>query len=205
MPIRAGRVGVNPTDVDVNGHVLGTSDSYSKSQIDAKLSKKLNAEKVGGLEFRENNGVAQYKLPSGVEWANFSSGGATPTLLWTNAGFTVTQKTDMYGYFECTGNGNAEAITLDIDIDSYEYYIFLACRVSNSSLIKFFNVLSAETLKNCNNNSRVQNCSWISNNTGYLKVQQNKLVIPATSTQDGFLGVYKVWGCNGLGLDEMIF
>lgn len=205
MPIRAGRVGVNPTDVDVNGHIKGTSDSYSKAQIDAKLSKKLNSEKVGGLEFREENGVAQYKLPSGVEWTNFSSGGATPTLLWTNAGFTVTEHSGASGYFDCTGNGNAEAITLDIDIDSYEYYIFLACRVSGSSLIKFYNVLSAETLKNCNDNSRVQNCSWVADYTGSLKVVQNKLVIPKTETASGFLGVYKVWGCNGLGLDEMIF
>lgn len=204
MPIRAGRVGVNPTDVDVNGHIKGTSDSYSKAQIDAKLSKKLNSEKVGGLEFREENGVAQYKLPSGVEWTNFSSGGATPTLLWTNDGFTVNQGS-LYGYINCNGNGNAEAIITDIAIDSYEYYIFLACKVSNSSVIKFYNVLSAETLKNCNDNSRVQNCSWTGDFTGYLKVQQNKLVIPKTDTTSGFLGVYKVWGCNGLGLDEMIF
>ena len=204
MSIRAGRVGVNPTDVDVNGHIKGTSDSYSKAQIDAKLSKKLNSEKVGGLEFREENGVAQYKLPSGVEWTNFSSGGATPTLLWTNDGFTVIQNS-LYGYFDCTGNGNTDAITIDIDIDSYEYYIFLACKVSGSSLIKFYNVLSAETLKNCNDNSRIQNCSWNNNYTGYLRVEQNKLIIPATSTASGFLGVYKVWGCNGLGLDEMIF
>lgn len=204
MSIRAGRVGVNPTDVDVNGHVKGSSDSYSKAQIDAKLSKKLNSEKVGGLEFREQNGVAQYKLPSGVEWANFSSGGATPTLLWTNDGFTVTQG-NIYGYITCNGDGNAQAISTDIDIDSYEYYIFLACRVAGSSVIKFYNVLSAETLKNCNDNSRVQNCSWTGDYTGYLKVVQNKLIIPATSTASGFLGVYKVWGCNGLGLDEMIF
>lgn len=205
MPIRAGRVGVNPTDVDVNGHIKGTSDSYSKAQIDAKLSKKLNSEKVGGLEFREENGVAQYKLPSGVEWTNFSSGGATPTLLWTNDGFTVTQNANLYGNIVCAGNGNTEAITTDIDIDSYEYYIFLACRVAGSSVLKNYNVLSAETLKNCNNNSRVQNCSWVSDFTGNLKVEQNKLIIPATSTANGFLGVYKVWGCNGLGLDEMIF
>ena len=204
MSIRAGRVGVNPTDVDVNGHVKGSSDSYSKAQIDAKLSKKLNSEKVGGLEFREENGVAQYKLPSGVEWTNFSSGGATPTLLWTNNGFTVNQG-DLYGYINSNGDGNAEAVITDIDIDSYEYYIFLACRVSGSSVIKFYNVLSAETLKNCNNNSRVQNCAWTGNYSGYLKVQQNKLVIPMTNKSDGFLGVYKVWGCNGLGLDEMIF
>ena len=204
MPIRAGRVGVNPADVDVNGHIKGASDTYSKSQIDAKLSKKLNSEKVGGLEFREENGVAQYKLPSGVEWTNFSSGGATPTLLWTNAGFTITQNA-MYGYFDCTGTGNAEAITTDIDIDSYEYYIFLACRVVDASLIKFYNVLSAKTLKDCNNNSCVQNCSWKDDYTRSLKLVQNKLVIPATNTASGFLGVYKVWGCNGLGLDEMIF
>lgn len=204
MPIRAGRVGVNPADVDVNGHIKGASDTYSKSQIDAKLSKKLNSEKVGGLEFREENGVAQYKLPSGVEWTNFSSGGATPTLLWTNDGFTVTQNS-MYGYFDCTGNGNTEAITTNIDIDSYEYYIFIACKVSGSSLIKDYSVLSAETLKNCNNNSSIQNCQTRSNYTGYIRVEQNKLVIPATRTDSGYLGVYKVWGCNGLGLDEMIF
>lgn len=205
MAMRAGRVGVNPTDVDVDGHVKGTSDSYSKAQIDAKLSKKLNSEKVGGLEFREENGVAQYKLPSGVEWTNFSSGGASPTLLWTNNGFTASEHSGLSGYFDCTGNGNTAEIITDIDIDSYEYYIFLVGRVSGSSLIKCYNVLSAETLKNCNDNSRIQNCSWISDYTGYLKVVQNKLVIPKTETTSGFLGVYKVWGCNGLGLDEMIF
>lgn len=203
MSIRAGRVGVNPTDVDVNGHVKGSSDTYSKSQIDTKLSKKLNADKVGGLEFREEDGNAQYKLPDG-DWTNFSGGGATPTLLWTNNGFVVTEA-DIYGYIHSDGDGNATAVTTDIDLDSYEYYIFLAVRINDSGVIKSFNVLSAETLKHCNNNSRLFNSAWSNGFTGYLRVENNKLVIPATSKSSGFLGVYKVWGCNGLGLDELIF
>lgn len=204
MSIRAGRVGVNPTDVDVNGHIKGSSDTYSKSQIDTKLSKKLNADKVGGLEFREEEGNAQYKLPDG-EWTNFSGGGATPTLLWTNDNFTIRQEA-LYGVMNSDGNGNASPIVTDIDIDSYEYYAFLAVRISNSDVIKSFNVLSAETLKNCNNNARLFNSYWANSFSNTLRVDNNnKLVLPATSTSSGFLGVYKVWGLGDLGLDEQIF
>lgn len=205
MPIRAGRVGVNPTDVDVNGHIKGTSDSYSKAQIDAKLSKKLNADKVGGLEFRESEGNAQYKIPNG-DWTNFSGGGATPTLLYTNNNFSVSQG-DLYGTIRSAGNGNPSAIVTDIDIDSYKYYVFLAVRMSSSSttVIKSFNVLSAETLKNCNNTARFHNSFWADSYTDTVKVQNNKLVLPATNSSAGFLGVYKVWGLGDLGLDEQIF
>lgn len=203
MSIRAGRVGVNPTDVDVNGHVKGSSDTYSKSQIDTKLSKKLNADKVGGLEFREEDGNAQYKLPDG-DWTNFSGGGAAPTLLWTNDGFTVASHT-LYGFMTSDGYGNAQPVVTDIDIDSYKYYGFLAVRINNSTVMKSFNVLSAETLKNCNNNARLFNGSWANGYSETLRVENNKLVIPSVNRNSGFLGVYKVWGFDDLGLDEQIF
>lgn len=79
MALQAGRTGVRKNQVDFLGRVKGggSADTYTKTQIDTKLSAKQDAEKIGGLEFRDNEGQAQYKTPTG-EWTNFSSGGDAP-------------------------------------------------------------------------------------------------------------------------------
>ena len=70
MSLKAGRVGVNPKEVDVNGNLKESSNSYSKAESDAKFETKAD---IGGLQFRVESGTAQYKIPEG-DWVNFNSG-----------------------------------------------------------------------------------------------------------------------------------
>lgn len=70
MSLKAGRVGVNPKEVDVNGNLKESSNSYSKVESDEKFETKAN---IGGLQFRVVSGTAQYKTPEG-DWVNFNSG-----------------------------------------------------------------------------------------------------------------------------------
>lgn len=71
MSLKAGRVGVNPKEVDVNGNLKKeSSNSYSKAESDEKFETKAN---IGGLQFRVESGKAQYKTPEG-DWVNFNSG-----------------------------------------------------------------------------------------------------------------------------------
>lgn len=70
MSLKAGRVGVNPKEVDGNGNLKEASNSYSKAESDEKFETKAN---IGGLQFRVESGTAQYKTPEG-DWVNFNSG-----------------------------------------------------------------------------------------------------------------------------------
>lgn len=72
MSLKAGRVGVNPREVDGNGNLKESSNSYSKVESDEKFETKAN---IGGLQFRVEpvSGTAQYKTPVG-DWVNFNSG-----------------------------------------------------------------------------------------------------------------------------------
>lgn len=72
MSLKAGRVGVNPREVDGNGNLKESSNSYSKAESDEKFETKAN---IGGLQFRVESvsGTAQYKTPQG-DWVNFNSG-----------------------------------------------------------------------------------------------------------------------------------
>ena len=70
MSLKAGRVGVNPKEVDGNGNLKESSNSYSKAESDEKFETKAN---IGGLQFRVESGTAQYKTPEG-DWTNFSNG-----------------------------------------------------------------------------------------------------------------------------------
>ena len=70
MSLKAGRVGVNPKEVDGNGNLKESSNSYSKAESDEKFETKAD---IGGLQFRVESGTAQYKTPEG-DWTNFSNG-----------------------------------------------------------------------------------------------------------------------------------
>lgn len=75
MALKAGRVGVNKNQVDEFGNITGGAvpeNVYTKTQCDNKFETKAH---IGGLQFRDNDGTAQYKLPNG-DWVNFSSGGS---------------------------------------------------------------------------------------------------------------------------------
>lgn len=94
MALKAGRVGVAKSEVDEFGHITGggtPENVYTKSQCDNKFELKSH---IGGLKFRDNDGIAQYQLPNG-EWTNFSSGGGEtlgfniPEELVVTTGFIV--------------------------------------------------------------------------------------------------------------------
>lgn len=75
MALKAGRVGVAKDQVDEFGKITGGStpeNVYTKTQCDNKFETKAH---IGGLQFRDNDGTAQYKLPNG-DWVNFSNGGS---------------------------------------------------------------------------------------------------------------------------------
>lgn len=80
MALKSGRVGVAKEQVDVFGKITNIpapENVYSKTQCDNKFETKAH---IGGLQFRDNEGQAQYKIPNG-EWVNFNSGGVY-TSLW---------------------------------------------------------------------------------------------------------------------------
>lgn len=84
MALQAGRAGVRKDQVDYLGKVKGgggSSDTYTKQQIDTKLSSKQDADKIGGFEFRDNEGTPQYRTSSTGDWLNFSSGGGVGVIL----------------------------------------------------------------------------------------------------------------------------
>lgn len=139
MSLRAGRVGVAPTEVDSNGKLKGgSSDSYTKQQSDNRFAKKTS---LGGLEFREEDGVAQYKTPSG-EWVNFSSGGTSLKSVFDASNvspeitdrtcialrtkpncakvgvFSDTDRTELIGYAECLG-GTCLLYNMPVDVFVY--------------------------------------------------------------------------------------
>ena len=135
MALKAGRVGVSPTEVDKNGHITGGGSSVtvvdnltSTSSTDALSAKqgkvlkdltdtKEDASKIGGFEFRTNEGQAQYRTSSTGEWQNFSSASGDGIVLSEAVAPTVGygtleeggyQEIDGYVYFNClihnTGN-----------------------------------------------------------------------------------------------------
>lgn len=105
MALKAGRRGLHKRLVDAFGNLnSGTpsGDYYTKQQTDDKFELKTH---IGGLQFRDNEGQAQYKLPNG-EWVNFSSGGAYESLWQDNT------PPDPNVFF------NAQ--TISVDLSNYE-------------------------------------------------------------------------------------
>lgn len=95
MALKAGRVGVAPSQVDSKGNVISGSSvtvvdnlnsTSSTDALSAKQGKVLkdgldtkeDASKLGGFEFRTNEGTPQYRTSSTGEWLNFSSGAEVP-------------------------------------------------------------------------------------------------------------------------------
>lgn len=69
MALRAGRVGVNPTDVNpIDGHVDVTSVNSVKLRVNPDDTEKI-----------------QYKTPDTDEWQDFSTGGSGAILLYENS------------------------------------------------------------------------------------------------------------------------
>lgn len=143
MALKAGRVGVSPTEVDKNGHITGGGSSVtvvdnltSTSSTDALSAKqgkvlkdladtKEDASKIGGFEFRNNEGTAQYRTSSTGEWVNFNSAGGNNIIdvgdtdgfacilalsrYWVNGDklkiYSDSAKTNLIGEYEYTDSG----------------------------------------------------------------------------------------------------
>lgn len=74
MALKAGRVGVLPSEVDTNGKIKQGGGDIEKVK-----------EQISTFSFRDNEGQPQYKATEDGEWVNFSSGGGmVADLLWTN-------------------------------------------------------------------------------------------------------------------------
>lgn len=73
MALKAGRVGVLPSEVDTNGKIKKDGGDIEKVK-----------EQISTFSFRDNEGQPQYKATEDGEWVNFSSGGGGAELLWTN-------------------------------------------------------------------------------------------------------------------------
>lgn len=107
MALKSGRVGVNPSEVDSNGRIKSSgSGGYTKQQADAKFETKAH---IGGLQFRESEGNAQYKLPNG-DWVNFNSGGTSAEVL---SGDSTYKNLNVSGDYKTFTNVARESITFD--------------------------------------------------------------------------------------------
>lgn len=183
MALSSGRVGVRNDQVDPYGRLAAT-----------EVANKVK-EQVGDFSFRvDEDGNAQYKSSEEGDWSNFSSGGGTPTLLFTNPSVSVSEN-PLFGYLNCNGV-NSQSITLNgFNVDDYDFYFFECTRAgTNTAVIKSFTVLHKDVLKNCNNNSRAFPNGWTNNFSNNIQIVNNHIVIPATSTSSGFGCIYKVYG-----------
>ena len=94
MALKAGRVGVAKDQVDEFGNIISSGpsgDYYTKQQTDNKFETKAH---IGGLQFRSNEGQAQYKVPNG-DWVNFSSGGGLDEIDFSELSPEVTTRADL--------------------------------------------------------------------------------------------------------------
>lgn len=173
MALKAGRVGVSPTEVDKNGHITGGGSSVtvvdnltSTSSTDALSAKqgkvlkdladtKEDASKIGGFEFRDNEGTAQYRTSSTGEWLNFSSAGANDNIV--------------------VGTGNVGCIVMTwnaTDIDKVECY-------SDSAMTE------ANKIGECEVNSYFRVLGLSSGTTVYFKFFKNGSVVTGKSFGNG--------------------
>ena len=82
MALKAGRVGVNPSQVDMAGNVIGSGDTYTKLEIDQLLGSKVG---IGQLEannkdfyfaYDETSQKYGYKLDNTGDFHPFEEGGS---------------------------------------------------------------------------------------------------------------------------------
>lgn len=137
MALKAGRVGVAKDQVDEFGKIIGgetPENVYTKTQCDNKFETKAH---IGGLQFRDNSGTAQYKLPNG-EWVNFSSGGGDtlgfniPDAKKITTGIEVPSNVNMVDGCYCIENN---VLYVDMHISMYS--------TTGSAMIKLLNALPA--------------------------------------------------------------
>ena len=71
MSLKAGRVGVAPSEVDEAGHIIGggTSDAYTKAETDALLANKANKSYITA-----NNKIFQFAYDSSTQKYGYKAG-----------------------------------------------------------------------------------------------------------------------------------
>lgn len=131
MPIKAGRVGVNPSQVDPYGNVIGSGDTYTKTQIDSKLANKVSKSRLNANDkdfyfaYDEDTDKYGYKLGVDGDFNPFSSGASTigfnvPIDLLTTDGLSYYSNAITYvsgGYYKDNNGTVYVDITLNIGVD----------------------------------------------------------------------------------------
>lgn len=211
MALKAGRVGVAPSQVDKNGNVIGGSSitvvdnlnsTSSTDALSAKQGKLLNeakedASKIGGLEFRNNDGTAQYRLSSSGEWVNFSSGVVLPSIDDEDSNYTLVLlfssrttptgviNAKVYGsYSQSTGLtdliGSCDLYNID-----YNMYMCLLNLTSSSNLKTYYlNILDDDSV--------IQVGSYNKSGSGSFELGNiaSNVNLSANETGIEFIGIY---------------
>lgn len=133
MALKAGRVGVNKNQVDEFGNIIGggtPENVYTKSQCDNKFETKAH---IGGLQFRDNNGAGQYKVPNG-EWTPISGGGGAvnyvtdvETVIGTYNNQPLYQR-----IIEMEVSSSSTSIITDVEFPTLDKAIFLHATINGS-------------------------------------------------------------------------
>lgn len=215
MALKAGRVGVAPSQVDNNGNVIGgssitvvdnlnsTSSTDALSAKQGKLLKdgldtKEDASKLGGFEFRTNEGTPQYRTSSSGEWVNFSSGVVLPSIDDENSNYTVvllfTPRTTptgvvnakIYGsYSQSTGLSDLIG-SCDLYNIEYNMYICLLNLTSSSNTKTYYlNILDGDSVIQVGN-------SYTKAGSGSLELGNiaSNVNVSANETGIEFIGIY---------------
>lgn len=169
MALKAGRVGVRPDQVTLEGKIKGGSSSDV-----VKLK-----EQVGTFAFRVNEGQAQYKTSEEGEWENFSQGGGL-NLVWSNP------------------SPNTAFAQQYIDIDSeYNLYIVKCARTKDvgESDIRFCGVVSPNTVSS--NMSIIGMTLSSTSYQRNIKITENgHMFISACSVNNNYLIPLEIYGMN---------
>ena len=215
MAQKAGRVGINPSEVDPITGKLNNSTSItvvdnlnSDSSTDALSAKqgkvlkqgldsKEDASKIGGLEFRNNEGTAQYRINSSGEWINFSSGVALPSIDDENSNYTLllifSMRTTPTGDISAKVYGSySQSTGLSDLIGTCDMY-----NISDKTFICLLNLTSESSSKTyylniCDNDTVIQVGYYNKAGTGSIELGNiaTNVNISANETGIEFTGIY---------------
>ena len=215
MAQKAGRVGINPSEVDpITGKLLsGTSitvvdnlnsdsstDALSAKQgkvLKQDLDSKEDAAKIGGLEFRNNEGTAQYRLNSSGEWINFSSGVVLPSIDDENSNYTLllifSMRTTPTGDISAKVYGSySQSTGLSDLIGTCDMY-----NISDNTFMCLLNLTSGSSLKTyylniCDGDTVIQVASYNKGGNGSIELGNLATNVNLSSNETGteYIGIY---------------
>lgn len=215
MSLSAGRVGVNPSEVDpvtgklITGGSISVVDNLnSDSSTDALSAKqgkvlkqtvdnKEDASKIGGFEFRDHEGQAQYRTSASGEWVNFSSGVVFPDINETDSNYSLlllfTDKTTPLGtinaklynnYSQATGLTDLIGECDMLNISGNMYACILNLKSSSSARTCYLNI--------CDDDTNIQLSTYTRSGNGSVELGNIATNVNISSNETGveFTGIY---------------